>query len=177
MDRRITTEAYLASEETNRPHELVYGLLREPAAPGFDHQIVVGAIFSRLERHVRRMNVGRVVVSPVDVVLDRENALVVQPDIVYVSPERLSFCAQQIWGPPDLVVEVLSSGNLRRDRTVKVAWYRQYGVRECWLVDPIVRVIDVLDLAGHRPSATFEEGQMLRSTVLPRLRFRVKLDA
>jgi Uma2 family endonuclease len=29
---------------------------------------------------------------------------------------------------------VASPSTEHRDRTIKLAWYRKYGVRECWLV-------------------------------------------
>lgn len=173
MYRRMTLAKYLAGPETMRPQELAYGILREPPAPSFDHQVVVGRVFLRLELHARRYKLGRVVVSPADVVLDRDKHLVVQPDVTFVAADRLNICEDRIWGAPDLVVEVLSFGNARRDRTVKVGWYRKYGVRECWLVDTIARLVDVIDLTntGSEPRR-FEGRQMVRSTVLPRLRLR-----
>jgi Uma2 family endonuclease len=170
----MTVDAYLASDETNLPQELAFGLLREPAAPGFPHQAVVGRIYERLVRHVRRHDAGRVIVSPIDVVLDRERALVVQPDVVFVSAGRLGLCTDRIWGAPDLCVEVLSTFRRRHDRTVKVAWYRQYGVRECWIVDPVAHSVEVVDLrAGDRPTVVLEDGARVRSVALPRLRLRV----
>jgi Uma2 family endonuclease len=163
----------VAGEETNRPRELAYGILREPPAPGFPHQIIVGRLFTRLDHHVRRHSAGTVVMSPIDVILDRENHLVVQPDIVFVRSQRLGICRTQIWGAPDLVVEVLSTGSSRRDRTVKVAWYRKYGVRECWLVDAIGRTVEVIDLsAPPQQSREYLGRETLRSRVLPRLRLR-----
>jgi Uma2 family endonuclease len=169
----MTLDAYLAGEETPRPQELAYGVLREPPAPSFHHQIIVGRIYVRLDRHVRRYMAGRVVMSPVDVILDAEHALVVQPDVVFVSTARQGICTDRIWGAPDLVVEVLSMTNRRHDRVVKVAWFRQYGIPECWLVDPIERVIEAIDLttAIAAPRA-FEERQTVRSAALPRLRLR-----
>ena len=173
MSRRMTVASYLAGEETNRPQELAYGFLREPAAPGFHHQIIVGRIYKRLDRHVCRCAAGVVVASPVDVILDRQNHLVVQPDLVFVRADRLGICTDRIWGAPDLVVEVLSMGNARRDRTVKVDWYRTYGVPECWLVDAIAGTVEVIDLTGpERRSRTFEGQERVQSSVLPRLRLR-----
>ena len=173
MSRRMTVATYLAGEETNRPQELAYGFLREPPAPTFHHQIIVVRVYDHLNRHVRRLKAGVVVVSPVDVILDRERHLVVQPDVVFVRAERLGICTDRIWGAPDLVVEVLSMGNARRDRTVKVGWYAKYGIPECWLVDTIARTIEVIDLAApERTSRTFEGLALVRSNVLPRLRLR-----
>lgn len=135
--------------------------------------MIVGRACDRLNRHVGRLSAGVVVLSPVDVILDRERHLVVQPDIVFVRPDRLGMCKDRIWGVPDLVVEVLSMGNLRHDRTVKLGWYRTYGVPECWLVDTIARSITVVDLTtAADASRTFEGQTRVRSGVLPRLRLK-----
>lgn len=172
--RRMTVAEYLTGEETNRPQELAYGVLREPPTPTFAHQIVVGAIYERLNRHVRKYRLGRVVLSPMDVILDVERHLVVQPDVLYVSAERETICRDRIWGAPDLAVEVLSQGNQRHDRIVKAKWYRQYGVREYWMVDLIGRHVEVRDLTSHDASPrTFDGRALVRSRVLPRLRLRV----
>lgn len=173
MYRRMTVAEYLTGEETNRPQELAYGVLREPPTPTFAHQIIVGALYRRLDRHVRKYRLGRVVVSPMDVILDRERHLVVQPDVLFVSTARQAICTDRIWGAPDLTVEVLSQGNHRHDRLVKTKWYRQYGVRECWLIDLVARHIEVLDLESpEAASRTFEGRDLVRSRVLPRLRLR-----
>jgi Uma2 family endonuclease len=173
MAEKLPLAAYLAGDETTRPQELAYGILREPPAPGFEHQLVVGRTYQRLDRHVRRRRAGRVVASPIDVILDAERALVVQPDVVFVSTPRVDLCQERIWGAPDLVVEVLSPGTRRHDESEKVSWFRQYGVRECWLVDPVAREIKVLDLPRPDvPPRVFEGGEAVRSAVLPGLRVR-----
>ena len=172
--RRLTLREYLSGEETNRPMELDFGVVREPPAPSWGHQLVAGRAFASLHEHVSRYQLGRVVQSPVDVVLDRDRALVVQPDVVFVATERLSICKARIWGAPDLAVEVLSMGTARHDRTVKLSWFQRYGVRECWLVDPIGCEVEVVTLAeATRSSRVSAEDQLVRSSVLPRLRLRV----
>jgi Uma2 family endonuclease len=173
MPERVTLDRYLQGRETMRPRELAYGVLREPPAPSFHHQVIVGRLHVRLERHVRRLGAGRVALSPVDVVLDIANALVVQPDLVFISQARLAICTEQIWGAPDLVIEVLSSGTRRHDSTVKLGWYRRYGVRECWLVDPVTCEITVFELEGEtQRSCSFSGAARVRSAVLPRLSVR-----
>jgi Uma2 family endonuclease len=172
--RRMTLADYLNGEETNRPQELAYGVLREPPTPTFEHQMMVGAIYERLNRHVRKYRLGRVVLSPMDVILDFERALVVQPDLLFVSTAREAICRDRVWGAPDLTIEVLSQGNQRHDRLLKAKWYRQYGVREYWLVDLIARHVEVRELtAQDTPPRVFEGRAIVRSRVLPKLRLKV----
>src|SRR5436309_5849966 len=96
---------YLDTEETNRKRELHYGVLREPPAPYFTHQQLVLHVARLLCDHVEPRRLGRVAVAPVDVILDAEQALVVQPDVLFISEARTSIVRNQVWGPPDLVVE------------------------------------------------------------------------
>jgi Uma2 family endonuclease len=99
-------------------------------------------------------------------VLDEAAALVVQPDVIFVSTQRSSIIQHCIIGAPDIVVEVVSPGTEHRDRTVKLAWYRRYGVRECWIANPHTRTIDVVDcLTGLAES--FTSAEAVRSHVLP----------
>jgi Uma2 family endonuclease len=107
-------------------------------------------------------------VAPVDVVLDESAALVVQPDIVFIARNRRSIVRDRIFGAPDLVVEVLSPGTARRDRTTKLAWYRRYGVRECWLVDLRRRSLEIVELeADGAPHYNYCGSAVPRSPVLP----------
>ena len=161
---------YLNTEETNRARELAYGVLREPPAPYFSHQSLVLHIARMLADHVEPRRLGQVAMAPVDVILDRDRDLVVQPDVLFVSTERLSIIRNQVWGAPDLVVEVLSLGTQAHDRGEKLDWYREYGVRECWLVDAVAMQVVVFDFTGPDPvRRVFQANDTLRSTVLPEL--------
>ena len=164
----MTTVEYLLTEETNRPGELARGMVREPASPFFSHQELVFRMARLLHDHVDPRNLGRVAIAPLDVVLDAEAALVVQPDVLFVSTPRLAIIQNQVWGAPDLVVEVLSASTDRHDRIEKVGWYRQYGVRECWLIDLHAEAILVLDFSGATPQQRLSRGRdIARSTILP----------
>jgi len=171
--RRLTLQEYLSGEETNRPMELDFDVVREPPAPSWSHQIVVGRAFVSLYEHVSRHQLGRVVQSPVDVVLDRAPAVVVQPDLVLIAADRLHICTDRVWGPPDLVVEVLSIGTARYDSTVKLSRFQQYGVRECWLVDPVAIEVNVVTFNGSaRSCRVYTEDELVQSNVLPELHLR-----
>jgi Uma2 family endonuclease len=172
MEKRMTVADYFRTPETMKPQELVYGILREPDAPGYGHQAAVTHMGAVLDRFVRRAKLGAVCVWPVDVVFDRRRALVLQPDVVFVSKARLGIIDDRVWGAPDLLVEVLSPRTARRDRTRKLEWYRKYGVRECWLVDPRAHevVVIALDRGDERPARIYRGSQRLYSRVLPGFR-------
>jgi len=161
------------TSETSRRYELVYGVVREPAAPSWDHQTIVARVSNQLERHVMRRQLGQVAFSPLGVILDAERNLIVQPDIVFVSTARSHIIRDRLWGAPDLVVEVVSVGSGNYDRHVKREWYQQYGVREQWIVDPIARTIEVASLPVFPSATEFGDGRIARSHVLPSLRLRI----
>ena len=172
MSDRISVDDYFKMPETNLPQELVYGLVREPPAPFYGHQRVVLEIAAALKTHVEAGRVGEICISPIDVVLDEAAALVVQPDIIFVSNERRSIIRDRIWGAPDLVVEVASPGSELRDGMQKLTWYRFYGVKECWLVDPRHSRVDVVDCSSNL-RVTFSRESEIVSRVLPDLQLSV----
>jgi Uma2 family endonuclease len=164
---RLNVDAYLAMPESTRPMELVYGYVRQPPSPLYGHQDAVTRLTALLYRHVRERQLGRVCVAPIDVVLDQERALVVQPDIIFIAKEREGIIDGRVRGAPDLVIEVLSRGTATYDCITKIGWYRQYGVRECWLVDERHQRIDVTDLTGASTGVPFTGDQEMVSSVLP----------
>ena len=148
MSEHSNVVEYLSGPEELTRKELVWGIVREPPAPTCSHQAVVVRTLIVLAVHVARHALGRVLVSPVDVVLDEQKALVLQPDIVFVAVARSGIVRERIWGAPDLVVEVVSPGTRRRDTIDKRRWYRQYGVREYWIIDPVSQTVEVSEITG-----------------------------
>jgi Uma2 family endonuclease len=62
---------------------------------------------------------------------------VFEPDVLFVAREREAIIEERgVFGPPDLVVEILSASTARYDRGDKFLIYDRAGVRELWLVDP-----------------------------------------
>ena len=69
--------------------------------------IRLGRLFLRVGAWVYEHDLGKIVTAPTGVVLDLETG--VQPDLLYISRERLDIISQRgVEGAPDLVVEVLS---------------------------------------------------------------------
>lgn len=140
----MTLHEYFATPEVLYPQELIDGVIRVADAPFVSHQRVVLQLAMALHAHARESHAGEVFVSPIDVVFDRERPLVLQPDLLFVSSERLDIVHERIHGAPDLVVEVLSPRPRIGDLVERVAWFAEYGVREVWLYNQIARQLDVL---------------------------------
>jgi Uma2 family endonuclease len=123
--------------------ELIYGRFHVSPSPTLLHQFLVIALSHELHE-IAMANGGLALAAPMDVHLADHS--VVQPDILYICAENQGIVDRWIEGSPDLVVEVLSPGNVRRDRNDKLALYAEAGVREYWIVDAVERQIEFLTL-------------------------------
>jgi Uma2 family endonuclease len=165
----MTTAEYLTSGETLRVQELVFGrvwVARE--SPTSRHQNLVKKLARALDDHVEDLRLGEIWIAPLDVVLDSGRALVVQPDLFFISRARADIVRERVYGAPDLVVEVLSPQPRIGDIVTRVGWYADYGVRECWLVYQNDRRVAVLTLdGGIRERREFASSSRIQSRVLP----------
>ena len=66
-----------------------------------------------------------------------------------VIPDAMIVCNKNnikldgIHGAPDLIVEVLSPGTAKNDKGYKKDLYEKSGVKEYWIIDPMLRSIEV----------------------------------
>ncbi len=164
----MTTAEYLQTPETVLPRELAYGELRVAEAPAVPHQRMVGRLFLALAPLIRERRLGEILLSPTDVILDYGAALVVQPDLTFVSSERADRVTARVEGAPDLVIEVLSPHPRIGRLEERVGWFARAGVRECWLVSLPERRVAVLTLDGGVVSdrRTYVAGQTVESQVV-----------
>ncbi|NPB04180.1 MAG: Uma2 family endonuclease, partial [Thermotogae bacterium] len=118
---------------------------------------------------------GEILPAPFDVILGER--VVVQPDIVFIAKENLkNVKGGRLFGPPDLVVEIVSPQTVRRDTFVKKRLYAEAGVKEYWIVYPEERAIEVWVLKdGKYELHSVAEGEgKVRSEVLKGLEVDVK---
>lgn len=166
-----TYDDYARLPDDGNRYEVIHGVLYVTPAPNFKHQFVVVKLVASFEAFLAERELGVVLTAPFDILLPREIASPVEPDlVVFRSGNSPDWGAKNFAGVPDLVVEVLSPSTRSRDRRIKLRAYEEAGVPEYWLVDPDLRSILVY---GRGAEGGFVErclggiGERVTSAVLP----------
>ena len=137
--------------------ELIDGHIYYMAPPSRKHQRISTRLVSAIDRYIGDHH-GKceVYAAPFAVYLDETTNTYVEPDIsVICDPDKLD--DRGCKGAPDWIIEIVSPGSRRMDYYTKVFKYRTAGVREYWIVDPVIKnQILVYD---------FENGDMTQYTL------------
>ena len=165
----MTVDEYFRTPVALTPMELIYGRFRAAESPAVRHQSAVAQLFLTLHAHVKERGIGQMWLSPLDVVLDEDRALIMQPDLFFISRERAWIVHERIWGAPDLVIEVLSPHPRIGETEERVRLFAEHGVRECWLVHQDRQEVIVIAYADRRihNQTIFTSRSPVRSAVLP----------
>lgn len=122
--------------------ELFKGRLFPMAAPNVKHQTISYNLSGLLWTQLKDKPC-RAFTAPFDVRLPLPKSkateakvdTVVQPDLCVICDQN-KLDKQGCIGAPDLVVEILSPGNSKREMKDKLELYQEAGVLEYWVVDP-----------------------------------------
>ena len=158
-------EEYLALD-TNRLVEFSHGKLEILEMPTFSHQRLVALLYRILSSFVERQQLGVVMFAPLRMRLWQGKYR--EPDVLFMSRENAEQLGEKFWHGADLVMEVVSPDDPRRDWVTKRFEYARAGIPEYWIVDPTPRTVTVLHLAGEQYSVhgTFPEGETATSVLL-----------
>jgi Uma2 family endonuclease len=144
----LTYRDYAALPQDGKRYELHEGELSMTPAPGSRHQQVSANLFMILRQHVQAKALGEVLYAPLDCILS--DVTIVQPDIVYLAPEKRGLIsARGIEGPPTLVIAILSPSTAQIDRATKMQLYARYKVPYYWIVETDPVAIEVFGLSGE----------------------------
>ncbi len=159
-EKRLSANYYRLLPE-GASYQLIEGELIMTPAPNPRHQIISASLFKEISGFVDKKRLGITLYSSVDVYLDRENAY--QPDIVFISEGRRDIVQEDgIYGPPDLVIEILLPSTAHYDLREKFRVYERSGVKEYWIVDPDMKSIELYTNKERPFSLTVkaEEGEI-----------------
>jgi len=171
---KFTYEDYLHFPKDKR-YEIIDGEVSMVPAPVPYHQRVLGNLYLRLSEFVEKEGIGEVYLAPLDIVLSEID--VVQPDIMFISKERLNIITEKnIHGAPDLVVEIISPSSEYRDRVIKRKLYSKYEVKEYWLANLEKKEIEAMSLkeSGLEIVGIYKKTDILESLILKGI--KIKLD-
>lgn len=172
LTARLTYEDYCAWPEDGRRHEIVDGEHYVRPSPKRKHQAVSVALTALLHSFARQNRLGQVFAAPFDVLFSDVD--VVQPDLVFVAAGNAEIVTEDnIQGAPDLVVEILSESSRKYDLVTKRKLYERFGVREFWVLDPLLETATVYRLEDgafrRLPELSAEAEDTLSTPLLPGL--------
>jgi Uma2 family endonuclease len=147
-DRFISLEEYFEMrEDSDDLLEYIDGSVYMSPSPSTKHQ----RISSKLQFNFSVFLEGKpceVFDAPYDVELKNdkmEGTKIVIPDISIIC-EKAGFTDARYVGVPNLIVEILSPSNQSHDLITKLNLYMDYGVKEYWIVNPMLNAITVYAL-------------------------------
>jgi Uma2 family endonuclease len=159
-------EEYLALGG-NRLVEFSDGHVEVLPIPTTSHQLIVAFFYQALRGFVIARAAGTVLFAPLRVRLWPGKFR--EPDIIFMAAEHASRIGEAFWEGADLVMEVVSDDDRRRDLETKRREYAQAGIAEYWIVDPREGRITVLRLDGtvYAIHGEFAAGTQATSHLLP----------
>ena len=108
---------------------------------------------------------------------DKDIYTVLQPDLCVICDKSM-LDDRGCLGAPDLIVEILSPGNNKKELLNKYEVYEEFGVKEYWIVshsDKTVLIYTLNETGKYQPSKLFTLSEEVASSILPG--FVLSIDA
>lgn len=158
ITRPMTYEEYVSGPEEMARYDIldgwkVYRLYGDNLVPSPTrrHQRILGRLLRCLQDYEAETNRGEAIAAPCDVEITYQPLKCRQPDLLFISRERLARNApSDVYDPlapaPELVVEIVSASDTASVLAAKLADYKSVDVQEVWLVRPDDQTVEVLTL-------------------------------
>jgi Uma2 family endonuclease len=163
----MTFEEFLAWLDEDTHAEWVEGKVMVPSPASARHQLIQRFLVTLLGLYAESHDLG--VVLPAPFVM-RLAGRAREPDLLFVAREHADRIGETFLdGPADLVVEIISPESIARDRGEKYREYRDAGVGEYWLIDPLAQEAECyqLDAGGQYHLALTHADGIYTSRSLP----------
>jgi Uma2 family endonuclease len=159
-------------EVTDAIEEVVDGEIRIMPPNKWKHALIVHRICKALDAQLDARE-ALVLATVFGLVIRKAPLTSRVPDLAVFLKSTIVEQDGYIHSAPQLVVEVLSPGNTRRERERKLADYASLGVPEMWVVSPEARTVEVLYLeSGCLRSAQFLAQGVLEPKHFPGVRIQ-----
>ena len=159
--------------------ELLKGKLFKMSAPSPAHQVVQSTLNIELGLYFRNQKY-QIYPAPFDVRLPAKGETgdaihtVVQPDLCVVC-DRTKIDSRGCIGAPDLVIEIISPGNSKKELKQKFKLYEEAGVREYWVIHPSEEyvIVNVLENNHYKTLSPIVDDEV-HSVIFPTLKVHTK---
>nr|WP_322624594.1 Uma2 family endonuclease [uncultured Flavobacterium sp.] len=181
LDKTYSYADYLTWKFQDRLELLKGKIFNMSPAPGRAHQDISGKLFFHLYK-ILQGKTCKLYSAPFDVRLlnkkkstpNKDIYTVVQPDLCVICDEQ-KLDTRGCNGAPDLVIEILSPGNSKKELGIKFDLYEEAGVQEYWIVEPAEKTVFIYCLidgkySGQRP---LTEDDIMKSPLFPQLDFGI----
>jgi len=144
----ITLEQYESLPENIRA-EVFDGHIYYMASPSQEHQTILTELLVLIRSYLKKKGGNcQIFPAPFDVKLSDHPLTIVQPDIMIIC-DKDKLDGKRCNGAPDFIIEIISPGNPADDYIRKLYYYKSYGVREYWIVDPRRKMVTVNYFEGN----------------------------
>lgn len=138
----ITLEQYENLPE-NRRVEVFENVVYDMVSPSQIHQTLSMELSNIIYNYIKnKKGLCQVFHAPFDVKLSDKPFTIVQPDIMVIC-DKDKLDGKRCNGAPDFIIEIVSPSNPADDYIRKLYYYKNYGVREYWIVDPRRKTVTV----------------------------------
>lgn len=167
----ISMEAYFSLKQKSEVlMEYIDGTVYMAPSPSTKHQRICGRLQLKLGNYLQGKSC-EVFGAPYDIELKHEDfgdSKIIIPDISVIC-DKSGFTEARYVGIPVLIMEVLSPSNQSHDLITKMHLYMKFGVKEYWIVNPMLESITVYTLNAEMMYEQFDMKVglgILRSSVL-----------
>ena len=165
--------------------EIIKGKILRLSAPSRRHQDIswqLSGVFYKAFQGVA----CKAYAAPFDVrLVDKQKSVrankdvltVVQPDLCVIC-DKAKLDDKGCIGAPDLVVEILSASNSKKEMRTKKELYEENEVKEYWIIDPTHETLlqySLQDNGTYTPPQIFVHDETVQSTVFPTLQIELSL--
>ncbi|MFM9963676.1 MAG: Uma2 family endonuclease [Planctomycetaceae bacterium] len=151
--------------DSNRLVEFTEGHIEVLPLPTFLHQRILLWLRQQMNDFVEPRDLGEVLIAPLPVRVAPR--IYREPDILFLATEHSDWEEDQCSGGADLVVEIVSPNNKKRDLVQKRVEYARAKIPEYWIVNPQDGTVCVLNLKTRvYEERRFVAGEIATSRVL-----------
>jgi Uma2 family endonuclease len=164
----LTADDYLRIPDDGRRTELRRGVVVYMNPPGFRHGAVCSNIHHYLDGFVRTHQLGRTLTNDSGIITQRDPDTVRGADVSFYSHQRVPRNQLPIGyagASPEIVFEVVSPTNTRREITEKIGEYVNAGVNVVCVVDPQYQTVNLH--FPELPTTTLTGNDLLTLADLP----------